>query len=147
MALDKHDDEILTSLHGRKAGIDRGGYLVGSEGMRQPIETLTANSTMADHGVTVISSTAAGSFTLARPPYIGVTKTVINATTFAHTVTRSTANGACSLYFSTGSEQEGVKATLSVVGAAMNLIGITTAQWALMATPGSTAYLNVATSS
>lgn len=147
MALSKWGDKILTSLHGRRLGLDDKGFLVGTPGTRHPVETITAASTLADSGVSVISSTEAIATTLTAPPYVGCEKVVINASTFANTVVRSTANGACSIYASTGTDQEGVTVTFAAsVRPSLHLIGITTDQWGAV-NSASTVYWSVSTSS
>ncbi len=147
MALSKWADKILTSIHGRRLGLDDKGFLVGTPGTRHPVETVTTASTLADSGVSVINSGSALDFTLAAPPYVGCEKVVINASTYANTVVRSTANGACSIYASTGTDQEGVKVTFAAsVRPSLHLIGITTDQWAAV-NSASTVYWSVSTSS
>jgi len=146
MALDKWASKILTSLHGRKLGIDDKGFLVGTPGTRHPLETVTAASTLADSGVSVITSASAIDTTLTAPPYVGCEKIIVNGSTYANTVNRSTANGACSIYASTGTEQEGRKITFAAsVRPSLHLVGITTDQWGVV-NSGSTVYWSVSTS-
>lgn len=146
MALDKHGDEILTSLHGRRLGLDSKGHVVGTPGDRHALETVTAASTLAASGVSVIESTEAITVTLAAPPAVGVEKTIVNLSTFANVVVRSTADGACSFYCSTGTDQEGTTITFAAsVRPAVTLIGVSTDKWAPMSAD-STAYWSVSTS-
>jgi len=146
MALDKHGDEILTSLHGRRFGLDSNGFEVGTPGARHALETVTAASTLAASGVSVIESTEAITVTLAAPPAVGVEKTIVNLSTFANVVVRSTAQGACSFYCSTGTDQEGTTITFAgSVRPAVTLIGVSATEWAPM-NSGSTLYWSVSTS-
>jgi hypothetical protein len=146
MALDKHDDEIQTSLHGRKIGLDRGGHVVGAPGIRHSFETVTAASTIERSGVTVIESTEAITVTLAAPEYPGVEKRIVNLSTFANVIVRSTAEGACSFYGSTGTDQEGTTITFAgSVGPAVAMMGVDSSRWAFIESH-STASFAVSTS-
>lgn len=148
MAIDKHTDSILTSIHGKRLGLDDQGSVAGVSGVRMPHESATDGSTMSRHGMSVHTSSAAATVTLPAPLKVGVEKTFINASTGASvalTVVRSTAEGACSFYFSTGTEVAGTTLTLSLRGAAASLVSISTDKWALLGTR-STAYVAVSTS-
>lgn len=71
----------ITSIHGRKLGVDRDGYLVGPGSLRTQIEDQqsTAGTSMPANGVTRILTTGSsqcGIYTLAAP-VIGVTKRIV----------------------------------------------------------------------
>lgn len=147
MTLETNSKDRKVSLHGKVLGIDYDGQLVGPPGNRQAYEVLTTSSVaMARSGLTVINSTEALDFTLAAPLSIGSEKTIVDASTYANTVNRSTEEGPCSFYFSTGTDQEGQKMTFGAsLRCSVQLIAITTDQWAPM-NPGSTLYVAVSTS-
>lgn len=146
MALDKHEADRLVSIHGRKFGLDHDGFAVGTPGERMPFETVTAASTLANSGLSVINSGSAIVTTLTAPPAPGVVKSVVNLSTFANTIVRSTADGACSFYCSTGTDQEGQTITFAAsVRASIQLVAVSTDKWAPLAS-GSTVYWSVSTS-
>lgn len=129
MAIDQHGDEVLHSIYGRKFGIDKGGHAAGLAGVRMPYEASTAASTLTSYGMSVLSGSTA-SHTLGAPPAIGVTKTIINASTIS-TATMTIVRNDSSVTFlgsSTGSTN-GVGLTL-VGNAAVSLVGISSAAWA-----------------
>ena len=71
----------ITSVHGRRLGMDSGGYLVGPPGVRTAIEDQqsTAGTSMPPYGVTRILTTGSsqcGIYTL-EAPVIGVTKRIV----------------------------------------------------------------------
>lgn len=149
MALDKHEDERLVSLHGRKLGMDYHGYLVGPPAQRHALETVIADGALARSGLSVVDGStgdAALTVTLAAPDAVGAEKTIISGSTHAHVIARSTEYGACSFYCSTGTEQEGQTITFAAsVRCAVQLVAISTDKWAPVS-PGSTAYWSVSTS-
>lgn len=155
MALDYWKTKFLTSIHGRKLGVDHNNFLVGQSGAREPFESLTASATMANHGVTVLSGTTAA-FTITAPPAVGVYKEIINASsisTAAMAVVRSTASGACVFLPNTSGSTEGAtegnvkRLNLINVGAAIGLRAISSAQWSVVAVPQSSLYYSLSTSS
>lgn len=147
MAIDKHEDEIQTSLHGRRFGLDPAGYLVGTPGLRMPYEESTAASTLTAYGLSHLTGTTAD-HTLGGPPAVGVTKTIVNASsvsTATMKITRS--SSAIDFYFSTGSNKEGAVINLLNAGSAVTLIGLTTSRWGLSVSKASSLYFTVTTSS
>ena len=71
----------ITSIHGRRLGLDSNGYLVGPPGSRTQIEDQqsTAGTSMPPNGVTRIlttGSTQTGIYPL-EAPVIGVTKRIV----------------------------------------------------------------------
>ena len=147
MALDRLGAKILTSLHGRKLGLDNDGFAVGTPGTRHAYEDVTTASTLANSGLSILTSTAAIDVTLGPPPSVGVEKIIINNSTYANTITRSTADGACSFYFSTGTDQEGVKVTFAAsVRPSLHLIAVSASAWGVV-NSASTSYWSVSTSS
>lgn len=135
---------ILTSLHGRRFGLDSFGFTAGQPGTRHPYETVTTASTLENSGVSIIASTAATNHTLAEPTAVGIEKTIINNSTFACTVTRSTV---AAFGWSTGTDPAGVKITLPLKGSAITMIAMSTSLWMPKSTPGSTLWISVSTSS
>ena len=136
-------NKILTSLYGRRLGLQRmstaesGGsrgakeYLVGPEYLRQ--ETSTAESTATNlhpFGVSNIPGTSAASSAVYTidPPVPGVRKTIVNDGTNGP-VFLKTANGE-TMRSTLGTSHTTVK--ISSVGGAFDMVGLTTAIWALI---------------
>lgn len=134
-----HRDKITTSKHGRRLGLElqssavSGGsrgtqeYLVGPEALR--IESSTAETTSANlqpFGISHLNSSSAGSsqvYTI-DPPVPGVEKVIYNstdATAFVKTANSET------IVSSKGSTHTVVE--FPVGGAALRLVGATTAEW------------------
>lgn len=69
--LDKLRNQILTSLYGRRDGIDKDEYNIGPKDFRVQIEniTSTAASTLSNYGITCLSCTATSSavYTMTAP--------------------------------------------------------------------------------
>jgi hypothetical protein len=133
MAVDKFESQIQHSLYGRRFGFDGNGFAVGTPGVRIPVESLSAASTMAGTGLTVLTGSTA-TFTLAAPAAVGIEKIILNASTLSTavmTVIRSTASGACAFLGSTANgDATGTTLTLQANGASVRLVGITTGVWA-----------------
>ena len=85
MTIDNHDGQILTEIHGRRLGLDHRGFLTGVPDVRAGSETLTAASTMAAGGTSVLAAAAAAVFELVPPSVdlVGVRKRIFSGTTDA----------------------------------------------------------------
>jgi hypothetical protein len=154
MAANRYGAEIQTSIRGRNLGFDNDVFLVGPLGLREPLESLSAASTMETFGTTVLTGSTA-TFTLLAPEKIGQQKEIINASsisTAAMAIVRSTANGACNFLPVTSGTTEGAtegnvkRLNLINVGARVVLRAISTAQWAPISF-GSSLYFTLSTSS
>lgn len=152
MAIDKHGDDILSSIKGRRFGIDSDGHGVGLSGLRAPVETSTAASTLTGYGVSVLTGSTA-SHTLPKPSANGVIKTVINASTVSTatmTITRATSDYA--ILGSTGGDPEGAAFNLLNSGASMTFVGYyheaeAKYYWAPTVSKPSSLYYTISTSS
>jgi hypothetical protein len=140
----------LTSIHGRKLGLDGDNYLVGHSGDRMPLENSTAASTLANYGISVLSGTTSTGWTLNAPPSVGARKVIINnssdSTATLSIVRSSSASG---VTFLGSTAAGGVRINLLNNGSAVDLVAISSAIWAIQgtATFGSTPYVTVSTSS
>ena len=152
MAIDKHASEIVTSIHGRRLGLDSEGHVAGPSGLRAPVETSTAASTLTAYGVSVLTGSTA-SHTLPAPSADGVMKTVINASTVSTatmTITRATSDYA--ILGSTGGDPEGAAFNLLNSGSAMTFVGYYHSAeakyyWAPTISKPSSLYYTISTSS
>lgn len=150
-AIDRHEDEIQTSLHGKRFGIDHSGYLVGSRGLREAYQNSTAASTLSAFGVSVLTGTTA-THTMPAPPANGVVKTIVNASSVS-TATMSVIRGSSAFSFlgSTGGDSKAARVNLLNAGSAMSFVAITrpdgTLQWAPTVSKPSSLWYTVSTSS
>jgi hypothetical protein len=138
----------LHSIYGHKLGVDKDGFLVGPNGLREGVETITAASTLDNVGVSVLTGTTL-SHTLGGAPAPGVRKTIINASTVS-TATMSISRSSTAISFmgstSTDTVGGGTKLSLLNSGSLVELIAISTSVWAPL-TIKSTLYFHVSTSS
>ncbi len=149
MALERNQKDRKVSLHGRVVGFDYTDKLVGMRGVRHSYETLsTADAGPLERaGVSVLASTTgAATWTLAAPEGVGDEKTIVNGSTHANVVVRSTAEGPCSFYASTGTSPNATTLSFSASArGAIQLVAISTDTWAPL-NSGSTVYWSASTS-
>lgn len=139
--------DILTSIHGRKFGLDADGYATNPTGAKFPElwagvsgsevrvadPTITAGSTAANisaSGITTLGSTDAASYTLSAPVAGNEKKLVCTAaTTTIQTVTleSGTFDGTNNV------------ASFDGDGEALHLQAVSTARWAILSNYGSVA--------
>jgi len=134
-----HNTKIRTSLRGRRFGLEiqstdiSGGsrgeqeYLVGPEALRMGVSTAETTSTnLQPYGVSKLNSSSAASsqvYTI-DPPVPGVAKYIVNSTDSVSYI--KTANSE-TIVSSKGSTNTVM--SMPVGGAAVQLVGFTTAQW------------------
>ena len=139
---------ILTSVVGRRMGLDANGFLVGPADIRLQIEdiTTTAATSASAYGITRVmtsGSTQTGSYTL-QAPIPGVRKTLMLTSTstgimvfFPTNATVQTSSGlAGSTVFS-----------LRGLGAVMDLLAVSTSLWVQLNNPSTAGGLALPTSS
>jgi hypothetical protein len=128
---------ILTSVHGRRVGLDKDEYLVGPKALAVQIEDIqsTNATTVSAYGHTRVltSGSSQGPVQHFLPaPVPGVMKTLsLDSTSTGSQQFLSTANGASILAASDGTTK-GVLNFLGQGGSAI-LIGVTTAIWRVLA--------------
>jgi len=146
--------QIITSVHGRRLGLDTDGFLVGHTGERVTVQGVSsAGSTVVstsvatpllNYGVSLVGASAASAttgYTLTAPTP-GCRKTLFVPTTGYAVVTvttDSTGVGAgaflCSTASVTSTQQQ---ITLTGKGAMCELVGLTTALWGVITPAGVT---------
>lgn len=150
-----YGNNILTSLHGRRLGLQNlstvqtgGGapydVLIGPEDLRRGVTTNETTATgISAWGVSFLNGTSAASSSvyLLDPPVPGVRKTVIfsSATTPQYLKTK---NG--ETYRTSADSTVATVISSTLTGAVVELIGITTAIWGLL-TNGTTVISRAAT--
>lgn len=156
-SLESLRNQMITSLFGRRIGLDINGAIVGPKDIRVAIEGFssagstigsTSPATLSAFGVTVGGSVLSSGSTAASPacqqlpaPIPGVFKTLFNMTTAMMTIGTT----AASAYFmSTGSAGSTYQyVTLWGKGASVQLLGLTTAFWGVVGNPMTTVSTNV----
>jgi len=127
--------KYVTSIHGRRLGLDRNDYLVGSRPIPDIVEDFTSTSSgtaASAHGITramASGSSQTGNYSLASPTRAGLHK-------FLHQISTSTGvqiftpAGGEAIYSASGSSV----AVVALVGAGAKawLMSLSTAIWAMM---------------
>lgn len=137
--LEELRNSVLDSIKGRKIGIDFDGYLTGIPDNRVPVMgstgggstvVSTATASLVPYGVSLVGSSGtsgATAYTL-QSPDPGVRKVLFNPTTGVVNIATTLAN-----FISTGSiTSTYANITMAGKGASLELIGITTALWAVL---------------
>lgn len=127
-------DSIITSVHGRRLGIDKDDCLVGPKDMAVQVEDIstTAATSASPYGITNVltsGSTQTGRYTV-QAPIVGVRKTF---------VLQSTSSGTMQFEFTNATVLGGSLTTagstiISLIrqNAVVNLVGISTALWRIV---------------
>lgn len=127
---------ILTSVHGRRLGLDANETLVGVRGMRLQQVSGTSDTTgtaLPNNGFVSVVTTTNDGWVLT-DPYVGAQVTLMTGSS-------STGTHSISLNNSVGYSTNGIAgSTVQLVGAgaSVTLLGITTAIWMQIARTGST---------
>ena len=137
-------NKIVSSVYGRRLGLDNSDFLVGSRDVRNPVESLTttAASSAINYGMTLFQasgSSQTGNYTLQLPPGAGVQKILRqNSTSTGVMIVNASTGALCAfLAASDGSSQ----AVVSLIGngATVTLESLSTAFWAVVGVTGTTA--------
>lgn len=136
---------VLTSIRGRRLGLDVNECLVGPKQLRPPITAATSATTGTDlttYGYNTLVTTTNDTWRLPAPPYVGAEVTLMtgSSSTGIHTVAVSTASASV-IYSSNGIAGQNV--VLTGAGQAVKLVGLTTAIWAVAGRVGSSDYNSV----
>ncbi len=130
----------ITSIHGRRLGMDVDEFLGGQKDIKKVVTNATSDTTgtnLPNHGIASVVTTTDDSWTLTDPvPGVSVLLVTNSTSTGVHTVTCA----AATINSTNGVEGAGV--LLKSAGAFAMLTGLTTAKWALTAR-GSTASVEV----
>src|SRR5262245_41087748 len=147
-------NQLITTIFGRRMGLNKDENLAGMQGVLDPIDGFSAggstivstsvSSNLPAYGVSMVGATGASAttaYTLAAP-MPGVPKTLFNPTTGVAVILTS---GAGALICSTGSAASTYGTiTLSGKGCAVELRGLTTALWGVVTQIATSVSTNVA---
>lgn len=121
--------KILTSIHGRRLGMDPDEFLVGQKDIRKVVTNATSDTTgtnLPNHGISTVITTTNDTWTLTDPiPGAEVTLATGSTSTGTHTITCA----AATIYSTNGIE--GASVVMSAAGAHAKLFGISTSAWVL----------------
>lgn len=147
-------NQILTSIFGRRLGLDNAGSLLGVPALRVPITALTTatgvtNDSIPNYGIVTINSSAASTYWGTTHPVPGQSVLIIDISTLygAKTIrvngsTAASPTAAVTAYFAgssvAGAVTSGTIFTLTTPGSWLQLTGITTATWLAQMNYGST---------
>lgn len=128
ISLEQVRDKILTSIYGRRLGLDKDDYLCGFKSQRVAVSNATSDTTgtaLAPYGVHTVTTTTDDGWRLTDPPAPGVVVRIAtgSSSTGLHAVTPV----AATIISSNG--VAGSSMTLAGAGAYIELTSITTAQW------------------
>lgn len=140
ISLEQLRNKILTSIRGRRLGIDPDEFLVGQKDIRKVVTSGTSDTTgtaLPNHGLVSVVTTTDDSWTLTDPlPGVEVTLATGSTSTGTHTVTCA----AATIYSTNGIE--GANVVMSSAGAFAKLFGLSTSAW-LLTSRASTAVTSV----
>lgn len=125
--LEQIRNQIITSIHGRRLGLDKDGFLAGPKEIRTPVTNATSDTTgtvLLNHGVHTVATTTNDVWTL-QDPVPGVCVRIATSTT--STGNHSIVPAAATIISSNGTA--GSSITMTRHGAFIELTGISTAQW------------------
>lgn len=126
MSLEDLKKNIVTSVHGRKLGIDFNEYLI-SKGTRRAVTAATSDTTgtaLPNYGIVTVETSTNDTWTLTDPvPGVEVHLTSISTSTGVRTITCAAATIAST------NGIEGASVLLSNRGAYCSLVGLSTSLW------------------
>lgn len=134
---------LLTTIFGRRMGLDAAGYLGGVLSVKEAVEDIqtTVPTTLLAYGISRVltSGSSQGPTQHNLPaPVPGVTKRILlNSTSTGSQQFLSTPNGG-SIFLATAGTTAGV-VNLVGPGGGVTLVGLSTSVWGVMAVSGSTA--------
>ena len=136
LSLETIRDRIRTSIHGRRLGLDGNDQIAGIKGMTRPVTDATSATTgtaLPNYGINSVVTTTDDSWTLT-DPYVGAEVTLMtgSSSTGIHTITCAAAT------IRSTNGIAGANVVLTGMGACVNLVGISTAIWAVTSMAGST---------
>lgn len=136
ISLESLRNQILTSIYGRRLGLDVNGALVGPKHVRPAITAATSDTTgtkLLNYGYNSVVTTTDDTWVLDNP-YVSAEVTLMtgSSSTGVHTISMGD-----SVAYSTNGIA-GANVVLTGPGAAMTLLGISTAIWQVVGCAGST---------
>jgi hypothetical protein len=128
-SLNELRNKILTSIHGRRFGLDKDGFAIGAKGLRPPVTNATSDTTgtaIPNHGIATVVTSTDDSWTVDAPtPGCELSLHTGSSSTGTHTVSLSNAT----LISSNGVASSNI--LMQGKGAHVGLVGLTTAVWAV----------------
>lgn len=131
-------NEMQTSIHGRKLGVDRYGNVIGPAGYRTAVTLATSDTTgtvLPSYGFVSVDSTTDDTWLLG-PPVRGALLTIYTGST--STGIRTIKRNASTFAIRTSAASTNTTIVAQAGGKTIDLFGLTTAIYALVQLPGST---------
>jgi len=123
--------QILTSIYGRRLGLDKDGMLCGAGAYRTPVTAITSadlgGSNIPAYGQVTLQSASAGSTFQMDPPIPGVSVELVNISTGGFAISLESGT----ILQATGSATNTITFTASSSGQSIGLTGISTALYKL----------------
>lgn len=141
--LDTIRGQIMTSIFGRRLGLDKDEYLVGPKTLRQQVQDLTTSSSataVPAYGVTRVTCTGSSQGPvqyLLDAPAPGVEKALVLASSSTGSFQFLTTAAGAKVFSSSAGTSAGV-INLVGQGAAIRLIGLATDTWGILSQSGYT---------
>lgn len=128
---------IMTSIFGRRLGLDRDENLVGPKLLKRAVTAATSDTTgtaLPNHGYCSVVTTTDDTWTLSAP-YTGAEVTLMtgSSSTGVHSINTTNAT----IYSTVGIA--GSTVVLTGAGAAITLLGLSTSVWQVISCAGSSA--------
>ena len=134
ITLEQLRNEALTSIHGRRLGLDQDSALVGVTDVRKAVTAATSATTataIPNYGLTTIAAATGATWVMAAPAP-GLSKELVTSTTSTGTMIITLASGS---FVSTGGTSA-TAITFNGVGDRATLTGLTTASFAVTSLVG-----------
>lgn len=128
-------NEILTSIVGRRLGIDAGGYLIGHRGERQQVTDATSDTTgtlITGDGWTSVDTTTDDGWSLA-PPVKGAMKYIYTGST--STGIRTIKRSAATFAIQTSANSTTTTIVAQGGGLLLQMFGVSSALYAIVSRP------------
>jgi len=133
--LNTQRNKILTSIHGRRLGIDHQGFLIGSPARGQVTNATsdTTGTAIPNNGVHSVITTTDDGWTLTDPqPGCEVTLMTGSTSTGTHAITPA----AATIVSTNG--VAGSSISMAALGARITLVGLSTASWGVKSAQAAT---------
>lgn len=126
-SLEAHRSDNLTSIHGRRLGLDKDGFLGGCKPVKNTVTNATSDTTgtaLLNHGLHTVATTTNDTWSLTDPvPGCEVSITTITTSTGSHIVTPA----AATIYSTNGVAGDTI--TFNAMGESITLAGLSTSEW------------------
>lgn len=128
-------NEAVTTIYGRRLGLDSGGRLIGHEGLRIPVVDATSDTTgtaITGHGFTQVDTSTDDTWLLA-PPVRGAFKYIYTGST--STGIRTIMRNAATFVIQSSANSTGTTIVAQAGGLLLTLFGVASSIYAVVSRP------------